>query len=68
MPDVQEAPENQTDPKHVHQNVDITIEEHRKYPDGSCMTKYYEGEKCTSCGNLIKDSLSRTVTLEKCIH
>lgn len=65
---VQEVPENQTDPKHVHQNVDITIEEHKKYPDGSCMTKYYEGEKCTSCGNLIKDSLSRTVTLEKCIH
>lgn len=68
VPHVQEVTENQIDLKHMHKYIDVTIKEHKKNADGSCVTKYYEGKKCTSCGHLIKGSLIRTVTDEKCTH
>ena len=68
VPKVQEVPENQADPKHVHKYVDVTIKEHKKYSDGSCVTKYYEGQKCAGCGQVVKGSLIRTITDIKCTH
>ena len=68
VPNVQEVPENQVDPKHVHKYVDITIQEHKKNADGSCVTKYYEGQKCTSCGKVVKGDKIGEMSYKKCPH
>ena len=68
VPNVQEVPENQVDPKHVHKYVDVTIQEHKKNADGSCVTKYYEGQKCTGCGKVVKGDKIGETTLDKCPH
>ena len=68
VPDAQEVIENQPDMKHVHKYVDVIIEKHKKNVDGSCVTKYYEGQKCKLCDDLEVGSLIRTVTDEKCTH
>lgn len=60
--------ENQIELTHEHNLVDVTIEEHKKNKDGSCVTKYYKGQKCTVCGKLLKGSLIRTITDVECTH
>lgn len=54
--------------KHVHKYVDITIQEHKKNADGSCVTKYYEGQKCTSCGKVVKGDKIGEMSYKKCPH
>lgn len=41
VPDLQETFENASDPKHVHKYVNVTIKEHKKNTDGSCITMDY---------------------------
>ena len=68
VPDMQKTPENQIEPNHVHEYVDITIKEHKKNADGSCVTKYYEAQKCTGCGKVVKGKLVQTIISEICNH
>lgn len=66
---VTDMPEQeQIDPQHVHNLVDTTIKEHKKMSDGSCVTTYYEGQKCTSCGKSWKGDVINVVTMAKCTH
>lgn len=60
--------QNQAEPQHVHNKVDITIKEHTKMSDGSCKTTYYAGKKCTSCGLIWKGNVIRTIIETKCPH
>jgi len=60
--------QGQIDPQHFHNLVDTTIKEHKKKSDGSCVTTYYEGQKCTSCGRLWKGDVINVVTMAKCTH
>ncbi len=38
--------------EHPHQYMEITLREHRKYPDGSCEFVYYDSEECSVCGTI----------------
>lgn len=60
--------QNQAEPQHVHNKVDITIKEHTRMSDGSCKTTYYAGKKCTSCGMIWKGNVIRTIIETKCPH
>lgn len=66
--DVPEQGQVQVEPNHVHNLVNITLKEHKKKSDGSCVTTYYEGQKCISCGLTWKGDVINTVTMAKCIH
>lgn len=68
VPDLQETFENASDPKHVHKYVNVTIKEHKKNTDGSCITKYYEGLKCVSCGKVLRGDKINEIVCEKCPH
>ncbi len=57
-----------TDPKHLHDIIDVTIKEHKKQSDGSCITTYYEGRKCTTCGLTWRGDKINAVTQEICTH
>lgn len=67
-PDVKKVSENETDLNHIHKYIDVTIEEHKKYSDGSCVTRYYDGQECTSCGKVLKGDKIGELTMEKCPH
>ena len=58
----------QAEPKHVHTKKDVTIKEHKKKKDGSCITTYYDGQKCTSCGLTWEGDVIKTVTEDPCTH
>ena len=66
--DVPEQGQAQVEPRHIHKLVNITLKEHKKKSDGSCVTTYYEGQKCTSCGLTWKGDVINTVTMAKCTH
>ena len=66
---VADMPEQvQVEPRHTHKLVNITLKEHKKKSNGSCVTTYYEGQECTSCGLTWKGDVIRTVTDAKCTH
>ena len=66
--DVPEQVQAQVEPRHAHKLVDITLKEHKKKSNGSCVTTYYEGQKCSTCGTIWKGDVIRTVTDAKCTH
>ena len=68
MADVPEQVQAQVEPRHAHKLVDITLKEHKKKSNGSCVTTYYEGQKCSTCGTVWKGDVIRTVTDAKCTH
>lgn len=45
-----------------------SLKEHKKKSNGSCVTTYYEGQKCSTCGTIWKGDVIRTVTDAKCTH
>lgn len=53
---------------HTHTIEPVTLEEHRKFSNGSCKTAYYEGRKCTSCGMLWKGDVIGAVMETNCPH
>ena len=59
---------DEAEPYHLHNNVSITIKEHKKQSDGSCITTYYDGKQCTECGKLWKGDVIKEVKLAKCTH
>ncbi len=65
---VSTAVQDTIDPQHIHHIIDVTIKEHKKQSDGSCITTYYEGGQCTSCGLTWKGALIGETTLVKCPH
>ena len=65
---VSKQPQDQIEPQHVHQIVDITLKEHKKNSDGSCKTTYYEGRKCKVCGAIWKGDIIQIVIKPKCPH
>lgn len=62
------AAEDSVEPQHIHHIIDVTIKEHKKQNDGSCITTYYEGGQCTFCGTTWKGALIGETTLVKCPH
>lgn len=69
--DVADMPEQvqaQVEPRHTHKLVNITLKEHKKKSNGSCVTTYYEGQECSTCGTVWKGDVIRTVTDAKCTH
>lgn len=62
------AEQTQAEARHTHTMVDITLKEHKKLSDGSCKTTYYDAQKCTSCGKIIKGDIIKTVTEDPCTH
>lgn len=56
------------EPQHLHNIVDITLKEHKKFSDGSCKTTYYEGRECTICGTLWRGDVIEIVIKPKCPH
>ena len=60
--------QDQAEPQHVHNIVDIILEKHEKFSDGSCKTTYYKGRKCTICGTTWRGDVIRTITETKCPH
>lgn len=66
--DMPEQVQAQVEPRHAHKLVDITLKEHKKKSNGSCVTTYYEGQKCSTCGTIWKGDVIRTVTDAKCTH
>ena len=65
---VSKQPQDQIEPQHAHQIVDITLKEHKKNSDGSCKTTYYEGRKCKVCGAIWKGDIIQIVIKPKCPH
>ena len=63
--DMPEQVQVQVEPRHVHKLVNI---EHKKKSNGSCVTTYYEGQECSTCGTVWKGDVIRTVTDAKCTH
>lgn len=62
------AEQDSAEPRHIHNIIDVTIKEHKKQSDGSCITTYYDGGKCTSCGLTWKGNKIDSFTLEICTH
>lgn len=60
--------QTQAEARHTHTMVDVTVKEHKKLSDGSCKTTYYDAQKCTSCGQIVKGDVIRTVTEDPCTH
>lgn len=52
--------------QHSYENGQST--EHEKEESGSCVVKYYEAERCISCGKIKRGKLVRTVTNDPCPH
>ena len=65
---VSTAVQDTIDPQHIHHIIDVTIKEHKKQSDGSCITTYYEGGQCTSCGLTWKGDVIKETTYPKCPH
>ena len=51
-----------------HNYIDGTLSRHTKKSDGSCITKFYDSQRCTNCGQLIVGELINTETYTKCPH
>lgn len=51
-----------------HNYIDGTMSKHSKKSDGSCITKYYDSQRCTKCGKIILGSLIDTETHSICPH
>ena len=51
-----------------HDFVEGTYSMHSKKADGSCITKYYEAQRCSKCGHLEIGSLIDTETHDVCPH
>lgn len=52
-----------------HTYVDTTLGEHTRNSDGSCVTLFYDAQRCTKCGYVkAKEYNGTTLTCEKCPH
>lgn len=60
--------QDQAEPRHAHNIVDMIWEKHEKFSNGSCKTTYYKGRECTICGATWKGDLIGETTLVKCPH
>ena len=60
--------QDQAEPQHVHNIMDIILEKHEKFSDGSCKTTYYKGRKCTICGTTWRGDVINEMTFAKCPH
>lgn len=56
------------EPYHNHEYVDIKVTKHKKYSDGSCDIIYYNAQECTICGKCLVGNKYKTVHFEKCPH
>lgn len=59
---------NETDTKHSHKFVKVTIDEHRKNSDGSCKMTTYSAEECTICGIITDKELIDVYYYDVCPH
>ena len=62
------AAEDSVEPQHIHHIIDVTIKEHKKQSDGSCITTYYEGGQCTFCETTWKGDVINEISFTKCPH
>ena len=62
------AAEDSVEPQHIHHIIDVTIKEHKKQNDGSCITTYYEGGQCTFCETTWKGDVINEMSFTKCPH
>ena len=62
------AAEDSVEPQHIHHIIDVTIKEHKKQNDGSCITTYYEGGQCTFCETTWKGDVINEISFTKCPH
>lgn len=44
------------------------IRDHHPYSDGSCEVRYYNGERCARCGQVVYHDLKTTATFNPCPH
>lgn len=51
-----------------HTYVNGTYARHTKFSDGSCKIDYYEGKRCSKCGDIVFGSLVSTTAYVKCPH
>lgn len=51
---------------HIYVKGEVTV--HEKQADGSCKIKYYEAERCTKCGHVVRGKLIRTEIYNSCPH
>ncbi len=51
-----------------HTYVSGIVSKHTKFSDGSCITNYYEGQRCTKCGAIITGSFIKSTTYAVCPH
>ena len=51
---------------HIYVKGEVTVYE--KQADGSCKIKYYEAERCTQCGHVVRGKLIRTEIYNSCPH
>lgn len=51
-----------------HEYVSGTITEHKKNADGSCTVAYYNGKKCSKCGNVEKNNRLVVMNYDVCPH
>ena len=58
----------QSEERHAHKLVEVTLREHKKASDGSCTTTYYDGKQCSVCGATWKGDEIKVVTMKKCTH
>lgn len=52
----------------THTYVEGRLALHNKYPDGSCRTEYFQGKRCSKCGDLVYGDHISTQTFDKCPH
>lgn len=60
--------QDQAEPRHAHNIVDMIWEKHEKFSNGSCKTTYYKGRECTICGATWRGDLIGETTLVVCPH
>ena len=57
-----------TEPRHTHNKVKTTLEEHTKYNDGSCKVTVYNADYCAGCDTYWIKSIASSKTYQKCPH
>lgn len=52
----------------IHEYVSGTFTEHNKNADGSCTVDYYDGKRCTKCGNMKINNRLYGINYNPCPH
>ena len=51
-----------------HTYVDGVTMTHLKYASGGCKVTYYEAERCTKCGDVVRGDYICTMISDVCVH